>query len=180
MEVNEMQTLEPQVSGALIGASVTFIVSIVVLIFTNMGNAKRQRLQHEHEHEAAMATLYREKLEDIYMSFLEWERMFGSIYVSLIGYVKGELSEKDAYSMFKNQGTSGNIGKVEMLISLYYPELNSKYKSVMAERGKIVKYFPPNQSLIGDYSGYCTTQKSFEKSAVEFKEALKEQIDKLL
>jgi len=175
-----MQTLEPQIFGALIGASVTFIVSIVVLIFTNMGHAKRQKLQHKHEHETAMATLYRNKLEDIYTSFLKWERMFGSIYVSLIGYVKGELSEKDAFSMFKNHGTSGNIDKVEMLISLYYPELKYKYKSVMAARGRIVKYFPPNQSLIGDYSGYCTTQQFFEESAVEFKEALKDQIAKLL
>jgi hypothetical protein len=174
-----MDTLQPQVFGALIGASVTFVVSIVVLIFTNRGHDKRQKLQHKHEHKVSMERFYSEKIEDIYLSFSRWERSFGSIYVSLIGYVKGELSESDAYSLFKNLGESGNIDKVEMLISLYFPWLLTIYKDVMAERYKIVKYFPPSRSLIGDYAGYCIAQQSFEKRSGEFKEALKEEIKKL-
>jgi|SRR4030043_749023 len=174
-----MQSLQPQVFGALVGASVTLIVSIVVLIFTNRGHNKRQKLQHKHELEVTMARLLREKIEDIYLSFSKWETKFGSIYLGLIGYVKGELSENDAYGMFKSQGESGYIAKVEMLISLYFPCLISKYENVMIERGKVVKYFPPNQSLIGDYKGYCGAQQSFENRAIEFKKALKEEIDKL-
>jgi hypothetical protein len=174
-----MASLEPQILGALIGASVTFVVSIVVLIFTNRSHDKRQQLQHKHENEIAMAKFYREKIEDIYMSFSTWQRKFGAIYIGLIGYVKGELSENDAYGMFNNLGESDSINKVEMLISLYFPRLISQYKTVMDQRGKIVEYFPPNRSLIGEYSGYCSDQQSFEKKAIKFKEALKEEIDKL-
>ena len=94
-----MQSLQPQVFGALVGASVTLIVSIVVLIFTNRGHNKRQKLQHKHELEVTMARLLREKIEDIYLSFSKWETKFGSIYLGLIGYVKGELSENDAYGI---------------------------------------------------------------------------------
>ncbi len=175
-----MQSLHPQVFGALIGASVTFIVGIVVLIFTNKGHNNRQKLQHKHELEVIMARLLREKIEDIYLSFSRWETSFEAIYVGLIGYVKGELSENDAYALLlKNPGESGYKEKVEMLISLYFPWLISKYENIMIERSKVVKYFPPNQSLIGDFKGFCGTQQSFEKRAIEFKKALKEEIDKL-
>ena len=174
-----MQSLQPQVFGAMIGASVTFIVGIAVLIFTNRGHNKRQKLQHKHELDVAMASLLREKIEDIYLSFSKWERNFGAMYVGLIGYVKGELSENDAYGLYKNIGEFGNIDKVEMLISLYFPLLISNYMNVMNERGKVVKYFPPNQALVGDYKGYCSAQQSFEQSTIEFKNKLKEKIDKL-
>lgn len=174
-----MESLQPQVFGALIGASVTFIVSIAVLIFTNRGHDKRQRLQHRHEREATMDSLHRSRIEDLYLSFSKWQKTFAAIYLGLIVYVKGELFEKDAYGLFKSHGESGHMDKVEMLISLYFSCLTSKYDDVMLERGKVVKYFPPNQSLIGDYAGYCVAQKAFEKRATEFKLALKEEIDKL-
>lgn len=174
-----MQSLQPQIFGALIGASATLIVSMVVLIFTNRGHNKRQKLQHKHELDVTMVNLLREKIEDIYLSFSNWERNFGGIYVGLIGYVKGEISENDAYGLYKNVGEGGHLAKVEMLISLYFPCLISTFENVMIERGKVVKYFPPNQSLIGDYKGYYGTQQSFEKSALEFKKTLKEEIDKL-
>jgi|GEM_PF-2221486 len=172
-----MQSLQPQVFGAIIGASVTLIVSIIVLIFTNRGHNNRQKLQHKHELEVIRARLLREKIEDIYLSFSNWETHFAAIYCGLIVYVKGEISEDDAYDLLiKNPGESGHIEKVEMLISLYFPWLIEQFEKVMIERGKVIKYFPQNQSLVGDFKGYCNSQQSFEKSARDFRKALKEEI----
>jgi biopolymer transport protein ExbB/TolQ len=44
-----MAELPPQIFGAIIGASVSLMAAIVVLIFTNKGHDKRQKYQHDHE-----------------------------------------------------------------------------------------------------------------------------------
>jgi hypothetical protein len=175
-----MQSLNPQIFGAIIGAAVTMIISIVVLIFTNRGHNNRQALQHKHELEVIKTKLIREKIENIYLSFSKWETYFASIYVGFIGYVKGQISENEAYDLLiKHPGESGQLAEVEMLICLYFPRLISKFENVMTERSKVTKYFPPNQCLVEDYKKYFSAQQSFEKSAEEFKQALKEEIDKL-
>lgn len=179
-----MESLQPQGFGVLIGASVTFIASIIVLIFTNRGHDKRQKLQHYHENAISKARFYREKIEDTYLSFSKWERNFVAMYVGLLVYVKGEVSEKDAFDLIKMNQTNqiefgNNRDKVEMLITLYFPCLIPQFENVMIEREKVAQYFPQrNESLIGDYAGYCAAQISFEEKSKEFKEALKSELNK--
>lgn len=178
-----MENIEPQLLGVLIGSSVTLFASIVVLIFTNKGHNKRQIIQHQHELKISDARFYREKIEDIYLSFSYWDRNFVSLYLGFIGYVKGELSEKEAsdFAMKHGDNESGNhLDKVEMFIALYFPNLNSKFQEIMNARSDVIKYFPFSRpSLVGNISDYYAAQKNFEKKVMEFKDELKAEINNL-
>lgn len=175
-----MSSLPPQVIGALIGAIVTATIGVLVMIFTNMGHNQRQKLQHQHELTIANRDFLKGKIEDIYLSFSKWETNFAGVYVGLIGYVKGEVSEKDAYELIQKQaGAPGLHEKVQMLLSLYFPHLLDAYEDVRSERGEVVAFFPSSKQPAGRVKEYYASQENFESTTQKFRMRLTEEINKL-
>ena len=175
----KMNEIAPQVVGAIIGATVSMIVTIVVMWFTNNGHNKRQKEQHKHEFEQENLIHRREKLEECYLSFSKWQTYFGGMYVGMIGYVKRDMPEVKAYELGKGSSAVGSNEQVGMIISLYFPNLMESYKAVHVARGEIVKFFPPNSVGLGDVSGFYQAQENFEAKADAFKAAMCEELKKM-
>lgn len=174
-----MKDLSPQILGAIIGASISLITALIVLIFTNAGHNKRQSRQHTHEKEIEATRHLKSKLEECYVSFSKWETYFASMYVGMIGYVKGEMSEERSYELGKKRSQNGANEQVEMIISLYFPGLKEKYNAMRKARGAIVKFFPPNGNKNGDLNSYYRAQENFEQKARELKDAMADEIKNL-
>ncbi|MCP8899866.1 hypothetical protein [Gilvimarinus xylanilyticus] len=167
-----MKELPPQILGAIIGALVSMVIAAVVMMFTNSGHNKRQKAQHDHEVKQESLKHRRQKLEECYLSFSKWQSYFGSIYIGMIGYVKGQVPEERAYEIVKDSSVAGFLEQVEMIISLYYPNLMDSYKAAHSARGHIVQFFPPNSIEVGGLPRFYQAQENFEKKAEEFKEAM--------
>lgn len=113
------------------------------------------------------------------MSFSRWQTYFGGIYVGMIGYVKGQLPEQRAYELAKASSAAGSLEQVEMIISVYCPNLMDSYKSVHYARGKVVQFCPPNSTEMGALRKFYKAQEDFEQKAEEFKEAMGAELNKL-
>lgn len=178
------ETLHPQVLGASIGALITAMVGIAAFWFTNYGHNKRQQIQHQHEHRISREKFLKEKIEDIYLSFSNWDRNFSSCYLGMIGYVKGEMHETDALEFINRNGNiryGEYLDKVEMLLTLYFPHLLEEFKGVMEQRSQITKFFPIGKSSqTGNISSFYATQENYENQVEKFKKALQAEIESLL
>jgi len=174
-----MKSLDPTIIGALVGGIGSFVVAIVVFILSNRSQDKRLRRQHKHELDLEEKKHRREKLEEAYLAFSNWETLFAGIYVGMIGYVRGEMSEDSAYQLARRSSAAGSNEQVAMLIALYFPKLQSTYEAVRAARGDVVKYFPPNVEMQGDLAGFYRVQERFEALTQQLKDAMKSEIDSL-
>lgn len=178
IEVMSILVQDPRVIGAAIGAIGTLIVGITVLIFTNRGHNNRMSSQHLHERKLEHQKHLREKIEQTYLSFSRWETYFGSVYVAMTGYVKGEMSGESAFKLLKNDSVSGGqMEQTKMLVALYFPDLQSKIGEVSKARSEVVKYFPTFSEETGDIDGFFSAQLLFEKRASEFKDMLVSELE---
>lgn len=174
-----MNSISPQILGAMIGASISLIAALIVLIFTNKGHDRRQATQHAHEQNKEDKKHRQAKLEDCYLAFSKWENYFAGIYVGMIGYVKGDFTEETAYKLLKQKTQGGSKEQAEMIINLYFPNLKEKYDATQSARGEIVKYFPPNPKGIGGLKGFYSAQENFEAAAQQLKEAIRIELENL-
>jgi len=174
-----MSDISPQILGAIIGATISLIAAVNVLIFTNRGHNKRQTSQHAHEQSKEDRKYRQAKLEECYLSFSRWQNYFAGIYVGMIGYVKGDLTEEKAYELAGRKTQSGSKEQAEMIIELYFPNLKEKYRATQTARGKIVKYFPPNSKNLGDLKSFYAAQEAFEVAAQQFKDAIRIELENL-
>ena len=174
-----MKDLDPTIIGALLGGLGSFLVALVVFVLSNRSQDRRLSSQHKHELDLERKQHRREKLEQAYLAFSNWETNFAGVYVGMIGYVKGEMSEDSAFQLAGRSSAKGSNEQVAMLIALYFPKLQSTFDQVRSARGNIVKYFPPNADGRGDLISFYHAQELFEAKAQELKDAMKSEIDAL-
>jgi len=174
-----MSSISPQILWTMIGALISLVAAIIVLIFTNISHDKRQAAQHAYEQKKEDKRHRQAKLEDCYLAFSKWENYFAGIYIGMIGYVKGDFTEETAYKLVNRKSQAGSKEQAEMIINLYFPHLEEKYKATQSARGEIVKYFPPNPNGVGDLKDYYGTQEKFEATTQQFKEAIRIELENL-
>ncbi|PMR73563.1 hypothetical protein [Billgrantia endophytica] len=174
-----MNSISPQILGAIIGASISLVAAVIVLIFTNKAHDRRQAAQHAYEQDKENKRHRQAKLEDCYLAFSRWEICFAGIYIGMIGYVKGDFTEERAYEIVKLKTQGGSKEQAEMIINLHFPNLKEKYDATQSARGEIVKYFPPNPKGSGGLKGFYSAQEKFEAAAQQLKEAIRIELENL-
>jgi hypothetical protein len=163
-----VDSISPQTVVAILTALLSAIVAISAIIITNNGHNKRLEKQQKHDSTTKNIEFLRAKIEDLYISFVDWERNFASIYVLFIPVVKGELSQKQAHEIInKDKKTTDGHLRSEMIIEMYFQHLKPDLDTVYNARRNVTKFFESSDKK--DLEPFFKAQEVFEKSASELK-----------
>lgn len=180
-----------QVPATLYVAALTgFITAIATLsgvFITNQANNGRLSLQLKHEQNKKHKELIRNKLEELYILFKQWDTNISTVYLNRTSVMAGDLDYKSALEMDKNRGEKSTVdfSRLEMLIDLYFPRLKPDYVKVIEARGIANKIMlsHQNQCLSGDIDGkkflnpFLTAQDNFDKETDKFIKLVAEQAE---
>jgi hypothetical protein len=180
-----------QVPATLYVAALTgFITAIATLsgvFITNRANNERLSLQFRHEQNEKHKELIRDKLEELYILFKQWNTNISIVYLNQTHVMAGNLDYKNALEMDKDRGEKGAVdfSRLEMLIDLYFPRLKPDYVKVIEARGMANKIMlsHQNQCLSGDMDGkkflnpFLKAQDEFDKETDKFIKLVAEQAE---
>jgi hypothetical protein len=151
---------------------VTASAALLGVYITNLAQERRSRIEFQRSSMLKEQELKREKLEEMYILFQKWEKDVLSLCLNYILVYKGESSTEEAMSFFqKNRLQEKNDPqRLKMLMSLYFPDLEVKFKVVFEERGKVLLYcMPHNEFKSEDLNEFIAAQEIFEVQTNLFK-----------
>jgi hypothetical protein len=132
-----MVGLFQQVPATLYVAALAAIATLSGVFITNQANNKRLSLQLKHEQNEKHKELIRNKLEELYILFKQWDANISTVYLNRTSVMAGDLDYKSALEIDKNRGEKSTVdfSRLEMLIDLYFPRLKPDYVKVIEVRG---------------------------------------------
>lgn len=103
----------------------------------------------------------REKIEQLLFSFIRWEENFSLICLQYSMYFNNKLRQDELLEMIKVQDKDlpDLVKKFKVLITLYFPELENKYKEIEESKSKIAPFLA--------FSNYKKNE-NFDKLVNEF------------
>jgi hypothetical protein len=109
--------------------STLIVTGLVTLIGSGFGTAV---VGHFLAEEKARRELKRTKLEELYLAFSGWEKSVGANSITFHAVMIGKIDYNQALDIVNNDPEGGRprFDSVEMLISLYFPELKEDFKGV--------------------------------------------------
>lgn len=170
----------------LTSAGVGGAVALVGVYLTNKGNTARQDVQLAHQTQIERAELLRARGEELYELIDKWLNNLFGYYMVKASVMQGKLSYNDGLDLeLKNGKTnSGNYGRIQMLIDVYFPAIREQYDCVLSLREATNKYVFLHKRAYerGETDGtaflkpFTDNQLSLEAAAEKLKEAVIAQV----
>jgi hypothetical protein len=170
----------------LTSAGVGGAVALVSVYLTNKGNTVRQDAQLAHQAKIGHAELLRDRGEELYELIDTWlNGLFGS-YMIKASIMQGKLTYNEGLDIELKNGkaNSGNYGRIQMLIDVYFPAVREQCDRVLSLREATNKHVILHKRAYerGETDGtaflkaFTTDQLSLEAAAEKLKEAVIEQV----
>lgn len=174
---------------AILTALITAAVTLLGVLFTNLGNTARIRLQLEHERSLKKEELYRERLEELYVLFETWSTSLFIYYLPYISVMEGKISYNDALDQTIKQGSesSADFHRLQMLVDIYFPEVKPEFNALLEYRSKTNDILSKHKLEYknGNIDGhkflkpFLASQNEIDAQAQEVKEKIIEQVKKV-
>ena len=120
-------------------ALLTAGAALAGVYLTNRENSKRLKLQLDHESEKKHRDLQRKMAEELYELTDEWLSGLFVKYINLSSVMKGEMNYNQYHDQLIEYGnkSKSKFVRLEMIISIYFPELTTAYEKVIEMRGVV-------------------------------------------
>jgi hypothetical protein len=180
--VDQYTTLITALASAAVGGA----VALVGVYFTNRGNTARLNAQLDHEVRRRREELLRTRGEELYELIDKWLHGLFGHYLSKAFVMQGKLTYDQALDLDLKNGksSSGNFGRIEMLIDVYFPTLRQQYNLVISHREATNKHVIAHKLSYekGQVDGtkflqpFNTDQLALENAAEKLKAMIIEQV----
>jgi hypothetical protein len=109
---------------------------LVTLVTSGLGTAVVNYWLTERK---AKRDLRRTKLEELFLAFSRWEKYLGSQSITFHAVMVEKIDYNQALDLINNdrEGQEPTFDTVEMLISLYFPELKEPFQGVLKSRDRL-------------------------------------------
>ena len=135
--------------------------------------------------------LRQEKLEELFICISQWIKSFGIFSLNYRGAMQGKLSLKEVYELMSKIAGSNekdNLEKIEMIIGIYFPNLQSNYDELMSCRAytnKVITKFESKAEISGIAEGEFVKEldaelQKLDKVELDFKAAIFREANTLL
>ncbi|EHK65286.1 hypothetical protein [Achromobacter arsenitoxydans] len=130
-----MDTVWVSLAGAAFGG----IIAAGSAWLTNSGHTRRLRIQLEHDREKLARELRRTCGEDLYQLVDAWQRNVTQYHLVHWRVLAGKLTPDDAHELLRDElkSSPSNLGRIEMLIKVYFPMVEPAYTATLSARGAI-------------------------------------------
>jgi hypothetical protein len=151
---------------ALISSVATATVTLLAVWITNSFNAKQLKRQLNFESEEKKLALIGQRAEELYEITDKWLLSLGVAHLNLYAVKLNKIDYNQYLELTIEQGESSNssIGRLDMILHLYFPPLVPQYKEIKQVRSNINK-------IAGDfkifYQSGNTNNETFIKSFLE-------------
>ncbi len=118
--------------STLVGAA----VALLAVFLTNRANAKAARATRDHELQLRNQDLLRSRGEELYTLFELWLNSLTTYYFIKCSIMSGKLTYNQGLDLEieKSDKGRGDHVRIEMLIEVYFPELQAAYNAVIESR----------------------------------------------
>jgi hypothetical protein len=123
----------------------------------------------------------RTKLEALFIAVQEFDQLFSLCMFFYVSAMQGETSYNEAYERYQNEmkGTPDYFATSEMLVSLYFPKLLEKLRTlriaanrVIEIQGKFKRACERKENTLGFVDAYLESLNGFHNTAEEFKKLI--------
>ncbi len=149
----------------LIGAVIAAIVSIIVAVISQICLGRRQKADHEHEKRLKNNELYQNRGEELYKLITKWSENIFFMFLDNSNVIKGKLDLSVAFETVQKL-ESLDFFRIDMIIEIYYPELNGFYKASRKQLSEINKIYTPV-----DHNNIIRNNANLQKLADEYSRA---------
>ena len=120
-------------------AIITAVVTLLAVYLTNRNNTNRLMLQLEHERKSRQTELHVEKLEELYILAVKYNKLLHIYAHPYIMVMEGRLDYNQAHDMTINRGKedSPDYDRLQMLIDLFFPKLRTSLKQLVMSRERM-------------------------------------------
>ena len=126
---------------ALISSIVTATVTLLTVWITNSFNAKQLKRQLNFEAEEKKLALIGKRAEELYEITDKWLLSLGIQHLNLYNVMLNKIDYNQYLELTIEQGASNNssIGRLDMILHLYFPLLVPQYEEIIQVRSNINK-----------------------------------------
>jgi hypothetical protein len=134
-----MFEFEKLIPGLLLGLFTVIVTSAVTLLsvyLTNRGHHQRAKNEFERKTKGDQNKFLRERIEELYLLFHNWESDLIRTYIIFIPVLSGRLKELEAWDIVNknNHSKQGSFQRIDMIVNMYFPQLKSNISSVLEVR----------------------------------------------
>lgn len=141
VEMDLLNEISPQVIVSLVSVVITGCMALIGTLVSGHAEKNKLNLLENIEQNKDKRNLLSKKIEETFSLFANFSENFHSYYFAEIAHIRGHMTRVEANDLVKSSkfGEKGDFQKLEMNISLYFPEFIEGLENVFNIRDVVSK-----------------------------------------